>query len=402
MSKINISLNGTSYSIDETALSSAKELLKTYLSTVMNGSGATITFDGVDYSVSSTKLTAATNNFITHLGTLSGSGATIKVGETSYSVSSTKLADVVFGLQTSFGELESGESGGDNGGSEGGDDNGEDPVVPPVDPDEPGENPDEPEDPVTPPSADVFPPVITDPTYYTEGLSFADWDEYDREEVYVDGYTGTDVNVIIPSTYEGKQVAYVSTYAFSDNTSIETVYIPDSVYEMADGMFENCTSLKSVRMPEQFVSLGQNTFGNCSSLETVFFPGDEPSFDGYDTYSMFGEKYAQTTAFIVSDNSYNSWRYGTYRYAANIVKESVYQTNLANGLINFYIDGTEYYAPIGYTWGEWINSEYNTAGVYSDGSVKTSDSYTIVHPAIAEELSTSEKIFLGCDYMVLS
>ena len=31
MSKINISLNGTSYSIDETALSSAKELLKTYL-----------------------------------------------------------------------------------------------------------------------------------------------------------------------------------------------------------------------------------------------------------------------------------------------------------------------------------------------------------------------------------
>lgn len=50
MSKLNIIFNGTDYSIDEAALASAKDSLKTHLSTVMNGSGgglATITWDGV-------------------------------------------------------------------------------------------------------------------------------------------------------------------------------------------------------------------------------------------------------------------------------------------------------------------------------------------------------------------
>lgn len=50
MAKINIPFNGTDYSINESALVSAKDSLKTHLSTVMNGSGGglePITFDGV-------------------------------------------------------------------------------------------------------------------------------------------------------------------------------------------------------------------------------------------------------------------------------------------------------------------------------------------------------------------
>ena len=44
MSKINFSFNGVEYSIDEALLSSAKSGLKTHLSSVMNGGGATINF----------------------------------------------------------------------------------------------------------------------------------------------------------------------------------------------------------------------------------------------------------------------------------------------------------------------------------------------------------------------
>lgn len=41
--------------------------------------------------------------------------------------------------------------------------------------------------------------------------------------------------------------------------------------------------------------------------------------------------------------------------------------NLAHGgdkLITFTIDGTTYQAMNGMTWGEWVNSEYNTIGAY--------------------------------------
>lgn len=50
MAKIKIPFNNTDYSIDESALASAKDSLKTHLSTVMNGSGGglePITWDGV-------------------------------------------------------------------------------------------------------------------------------------------------------------------------------------------------------------------------------------------------------------------------------------------------------------------------------------------------------------------
>ena len=78
----------------------------------MSGSGATITLDGVAYSVDSTKLSTATNDFVSHLGTISGEGTKIKVGNVEYSIDSTKLAGAISGLQTGFGELENGGSGG--------------------------------------------------------------------------------------------------------------------------------------------------------------------------------------------------------------------------------------------------------------------------------------------------
>ena len=75
MSKLNINFNNSEYSIKESALASAKDSLKTHLSSVMNGSGGgntIITLDGTDYTVDSTKLSTATDGFVAHIGTLAG------------------------------------------------------------------------------------------------------------------------------------------------------------------------------------------------------------------------------------------------------------------------------------------------------------------------------------------
>lgn len=50
------------------------------------------------------------------------------------------------------------------------------------------------------------------------------------------------------------------------------------------------------------------------------------------------------------------------------IKEALQSKSKAPTLINFTIGGTEFQAEDGMTWGEWIESEYNTDGwtVYSD------------------------------------
>lgn len=115
MAKINIDFNNETYEIDESALAKAAASLSSHLSTVMNGSGATINLNGVTYNVDSTKLTTATNAFVSHLGTVSGTGSKVVVNGVEYSVDATKMTKATADLQAVLGDLVSGgNAGGDS------------------------------------------------------------------------------------------------------------------------------------------------------------------------------------------------------------------------------------------------------------------------------------------------
>lgn len=103
MAKIKIILNSKEYLIDESILSSASNELKEHMSTVMNGSGAVINLDGVPYNIDITKLSTATNNFVSHLGTIAGSGSKVTVGGTEYGIDSTKLTCAISDLEAFLG-----------------------------------------------------------------------------------------------------------------------------------------------------------------------------------------------------------------------------------------------------------------------------------------------------------
>ena len=87
-----IYFNGKSFEIPEAALGVASGALRNHLSSVMNGSGATINFGGTAYGIDSTKLATATSKFVSHLGTVAGSGYKVKVGDVEFGVDSTKVA----------------------------------------------------------------------------------------------------------------------------------------------------------------------------------------------------------------------------------------------------------------------------------------------------------------------
>lgn len=113
MAKINIPFDNTNYSVDEASLAAATTALKSHLSTVMNGAGATITLDGTAYGVDSAKLSAATNAFVSHLGTIAGTGKKVIVGGVEYSVDAAKMAATITDMHTALSGLQSGGSSGD-------------------------------------------------------------------------------------------------------------------------------------------------------------------------------------------------------------------------------------------------------------------------------------------------
>jgi hypothetical protein len=74
----------------------------------MSGTGAKIVLGGTSYNIDSTKLSAATNAFVSHLGTIAGNGAKVMVNGVEYGVDANKVSGAVTELETVLGELEFG------------------------------------------------------------------------------------------------------------------------------------------------------------------------------------------------------------------------------------------------------------------------------------------------------
>ncbi len=105
MAKIKIKFNNKEFQLDDATLAPATAELKSHFSTVMNGEGAVINLGGTAYNVDSTKLSTATNSFITHLGTITGNGSKVTIGGIEYGIDSSKVAGAVAEMEGALSNL---------------------------------------------------------------------------------------------------------------------------------------------------------------------------------------------------------------------------------------------------------------------------------------------------------
>ncbi len=78
-------------------------------------------------------------------------------------------------------------------------------------------------------------------------------------------------HVVVPQTVGGHTITSISG-AFSNNTNIKSVIIPDTVTGIFGGCFENCKNLESINIPDSVTKIGSRAFEGCSSLETIDIP----------------------------------------------------------------------------------------------------------------------------------
>ena len=84
--------------------------------------------------------------------------------------------------------------------------------------------------------------------------------------------TCTDENIVIPDEIDGYKVIYIGAGAFTSNTDIKSVIIPDSVIHIGRGAFQICVNLANVTIGNGVTRIAARTFYKCESLKSVIIP----------------------------------------------------------------------------------------------------------------------------------
>ena len=103
---------------------------------------------------------------------------------------------------------------------------------------------------------------ISDPSLFT----------FDSSTGTITGYSGGETNVVIPYKINGVKVVTIGDGAFSGNTDIESVVIPNSVIRIDTSAFDSCENLTTIIIPDSVTSIGFCAFANCACLNPPTIP----------------------------------------------------------------------------------------------------------------------------------
>lgn len=112
-------------------------------------------------------------------------------------------------------------------------------------------------------------------------IVYRSWDNTDAEFSYrvedgcavIEGYSGNPTDELeIPSEIDGYSVVAVADRAFSGQTDMKKLVLPDTVERVGDYSFYGCVSLKKVDLGGSLKTLGDYSFADCDYLRSVQTP----------------------------------------------------------------------------------------------------------------------------------
>ena len=103
---------------------------------------------------------------------------------------------------------------------------------------------------------------------YSEGLAYtlrSDGKSYKVKDVG----TCADVDIRIPTKYEGLPVVEVGTKAFAENAGLTSIFFPKTIKTIGKEAFYQCQNLQTVTIPDSVTKIGDSAFANCTNLTSA-------------------------------------------------------------------------------------------------------------------------------------
>lgn len=101
-----------------------------------------------------------------------------------------------------------------------------------------------------------------------DGLMYAS----NGTQIRINGYEGTNPELVIPSEIDGVPVTMIAEGAFKDNAVLVSVTLPDTITEIKDETFSGCKNLAYINLPSGLVSVGRWAFNGCYKLSSIELP----------------------------------------------------------------------------------------------------------------------------------
>lgn len=159
-------------------------------------------------------------------------------------------------------------------------------------------------------------------------VTSGDWEYIDYgAEIAIRYYIGSETDVVIPRTIDGKlvveltcrpykglgpiylpvvspmflypehvesvtipdSVTSIGPIVFDGCVNLASITIPDGVTEIGDLAFQCCTSLTSIIIPKKVASIGDNAFWGCGNLKDVYFASSKPPVMGESVFDYVKE-----------------------------------------------------------------------------------------------------------------
>lgn len=146
--------------------------------------------------------------------------------------------------------------------------------------------------------------TVTDGNGGEEEKPVFEYEKAGSKQITIIGYNGTDTEVVVPESIDGKRVVKIGGWAFANQKNIKSISIPAGVTEigtyafkgcsglsrvsmssgvkkLAEGAFRDCTSLSSIHIPETVTEIGTDAFYGCISMTTASIPASVTRIGSY-------------------------------------------------------------------------------------------------------------------------
>lgn len=118
---------------------------------------------------------------------------------------------------------------------------------------------------------------ISDPNAYlfsSSGIKYKVTDDILRYCTVKGIENSEDAELYIPAYVDISGIQYkvisIDTHAFSSNSQITALYLPDGIIRICPYAFENCTSLHTVVTSNTLTNIDENAFSGCEALSTIY------------------------------------------------------------------------------------------------------------------------------------